>query len=98
MWCMCTGDMDDEGSSSEEDTRRDKKKPKGEMCGLVSFNHLCLECNFLQSWNATSYKVWQIKRCDLLLMAYLDADDSHKPLCFLLLFFAVLVQMQQQRL
>jgi len=31
-------------------------------------------------------------------MAYLDADDSHKPLCFLLLFFAVLVQMQQQRL
>ena len=49
MWCMCTGDMDDEGSSSEEDTQRDKKKPKGEMCGLVFFYHLCLECNFLQS-------------------------------------------------
>jgi hypothetical protein len=56
MWCTCAGDTDDEGSSSEEDTRRDKKKPKGdkkkpkgEMCGLVSLNHLCLECNFLQS-------------------------------------------------
>jgi len=57
---------------------------------------LCL--SIICVWNATSYKVWQIKRCNLLLMAYLDADDSHKPLCFLLLFFAVLVQMQQQRL
>jgi hypothetical protein len=38
------------------------------------------------------------KSKDAMLMAYLDADDSHKPLCFLLLFFAVLVQMQQQRL
>ena len=49
MWCTCAGNTDDEGSSSEEDTQRDKKKPKGEMCGLVFFYHLCLECNFLQS-------------------------------------------------